>query len=259
LATVEYDPGPPPAFADKFDALPSYAPFKDHFWFDWGPVFYRGRLDGTAKVLCMASDPGATERIAGRTLVGDAGQRTQGFFAKLGLTRSYLCLNAYSVALIPSHANQGAAVLTDPAHLAWRNSLFDLAKGPHLQAIIGFGVQAQKAVSLWPGRGSVPFIRIPHPSSHDESVLVTKWAQAVTQLRAIVTPDPDGNITLPNYGAKFTEADYRPIPRCDLPFGAPAFLGDDSVGRAAVPRRLTSVSRPSPDDRHTLIWVAPKS
>ena len=259
MATVEYDPGPPPAFAEKFNALPSYAPFKDHFWFDWGPVFYRGRLDGSAKILCIASDPGATERIAGRTLVGDAGQRTQGFLAKLGLTRSYLCLNAYAVALFPSHAAQGEAVLTDPLHLAWRNSLFDLAKSPNLQAIVAFGAQSQTVIDLWPGKGTTPLFKVPHPSSHDETVLVTKWAQAITQLRAIVTPDPDGDTSLPNYGSKFLESDYRPIPRRDLPFGAPPFLGDDAWGRASTPKHASSVSRPSPDDRHTLIWIAPKS
>ena len=193
MADPDYDPGPPAAFAAAFAAVPSYAAFKDHFWFDWGPVFYRGRLDGSARVMCIASDPVATERIAGRTLIGDAGQRTQGFLAKIGLTRSYLCLNAYSVALFPSHAEQGEAVLTDPAHLAWRNSLFDLARTPKLQAVIAFGAQAQKAIALWPGKSSLPVIKIPHPSSHDETVLVTKWRQAITQLRGIVTPDPDGD------------------------------------------------------------------
>ena len=183
----------------------------------------------------------------------------QGFLAKIALTRSYLCLNAYSVALFPSHAEQGEAVLPDPAHLAWRNSLFDLARTPKLQAVIAFGAQAQKAIALWPGKSLLPVIKIPHPSSHDETVLVTKWRQAITQLRGIVTPDPDGDTSLPNYGNQFLESDYRPIPRRDLPFGAPPFLGDNSAGRAATPRRPSSVKRPIPDDRHTLIWVAPKS
>ena len=111
---IEFDPGPPPAFAQLFAACPDYKPFRQHFWYDWGPIFYRGRLDGTAKVLCVASDPGATERIAGRTLVGDAGQRTKGFLAKLGITRSYLCLNAFACGLFPSHASQADAVLHDP-------------------------------------------------------------------------------------------------------------------------------------------------
>lgn len=254
---VEFDKGPPQRFAKLFAACPDYGPFKQHFWYDWGPVFYRGRLDGTARVLCVASDPGATERIAGRTLVGDAGQRVQGFLAKVGLTRSYLCLNAFSYALIPSQSDEGDNVLADPAQVAWRNRLFDRARRPALQAVVAFGVQAQRAVDQWPGKGNLPVIKVPHPSSRDEAVLLTKWRNAIATLRGIVTPDPEGQTGLPNYGSAFLESDYAPIPRRDLPFGVPAFLGDDSQGRAAQPPQRTSVRRPQPDDRHTLIWVAP--
>src|SRR3712207_402801 len=98
---AEFDPGPPPAIGEHLDALPSYAAQRDLFWYDWGPVFHRGRLDRTARLLCVASDPGPTERIACRTLVGDAGQRVQGFLTKLGLTRSYLLVNAFAYALRP--------------------------------------------------------------------------------------------------------------------------------------------------------------
>lgn len=34
----EFDPGPLQLFHDLFDASPDYTPFRDHFWFDWGPV-----------------------------------------------------------------------------------------------------------------------------------------------------------------------------------------------------------------------------
>jgi len=252
---IEFDKGPTQPFASLFAACPDYGDLSKHFWYDWGPIFYRGRLDGSARVLCVASDPGPTERIAGRTLVGDAGQRVQGFLSKLGLTRSYLCLNAFSYALFPSHAAQGDAVLAQPQQLAWRNRLFDRVHKPKLQAIVAFGAQAQHAIDLWPGKGTTPVIEIPHPSSHDAAVLVTRWRAAIAQLRTIVTPDDDGDATGPNYGATFREADYAAIPRRDLPFGAPAFLGDDAAGR---PQHRSSVSRPSPDDRHTLVWKAPK-
>ena len=255
--SVEFDPGPPPAFAEHFDAMPDYAPFKEHFWYDWGPVFYRGRLDGAARVLCIASDPGPTERIAGRTLVGDAGQRVQGFLAKLGLTRSYLCLNAYAVALIPGESDEGDDVLDAPDHKAWRNALYDMAKTPTVQAIIAFGGQAQRAVAKWPGKGTTPVLAIPHPSSRDPTVLADRWRAGVVQLRMVVTPDPDGDVTLPNYGPELVEADYRPIPKRDLPFGLPAFVGDDAWLRGLQPPQFSSVSRPRPDDRHTLIWKAP--
>jgi len=256
---AEFDKGPPQRFANVFAQCPDYGALKAHFWYDWGPVFYRGRLDGSARVLCVASDPGATERIAGRTLVGDAGQRVQGFLAKLGLSRSYLCLNAFSYALIPSQSSDGDDVLTDPAQVTWRNRLFRMARGKNLQAIVAFGVQAQKAVDLWPGKGDTPVFKVPHPSSRDETVLLAKWKSAVVSLRGIVTPDDDGPNGLPNYGSVFREGDYASVPRRDLPFGAPAFLGDDSRGRASSPPQRTSVSRPQPDDRHTLIWTAPVS
>src|SRR5215216_7168284 len=128
----EFDRGPSAALGTFFDSVPDPSE-PDDFWFDWGPVFYRGRLDGTARVLCVASDPGPTERIAARTLVGDAGQRVQGFLAKIGLSRSYLCLNAFAYALHPSSFWEGPELLRNADQLSWRNELFDAAKGPELR------------------------------------------------------------------------------------------------------------------------------
>jgi uracil-DNA glycosylase len=255
----EFDPGPPQPFHDLFDACPDYRSFRDHFWFDWGPVFYRGRLDGSARVLCVASDPGPTERIAGRTLVGDAGQRVQGFLVRLGLTRSYLCLNAFSYALIPSHGSAGATIVRNAELTTWRNQVFDAAKTPDLQAVVAFGRLAQKAVALWPGRAGLAVANVPHPSSRVEAALLDAWRQSVSDLRAVVTPDPDGDPAAANYGEKFEEADYAPIPARDLPFGVPTWLGDDAWGRTAAPPHRNCVSRPSPDDRHTLHWIAPST
>lgn len=257
LDIEDFDPGPPQRFARQFAAVPSYSELKDAFWLDWGPIFYRGRLDGTAKVLCIASDPGATERIALRTLVGDAGQRVQGFLNKLGLVRSYLCLNAYAYALIPGESEEGADLLLRPDHLAWRNALFDMARTPALQAIIAFGAQARNAVANWPGRQGVPVYYLPHPSSRDPNILADKWRAAVNELRTLVTPDEGGDHDIANYGGELVEADYAPIPKRDLPFGLPDFMGDDGWLRTASPPQFASVTRPRLDDRHTLIWKAP--
>ena len=202
-------------------------------------MFYRGRLDGSARLLCIASDPGPTERIAHRTLVGDAGQRVQGFLAKLGLTRSYLCVNAFPYALHPSWGQSADELLAEPEQL------------------IAFGANAQKAYDLWTHKPNVPVERVPHPSSRDDAALLQAWHDAVPRLRQHVSPDPDGDASGPNYGSSFTEHDYAAIPRRDLPFGVPDFLGDDAAGRNGHPRHNNSVSRPSPDDGHTLIWNAP--
>ncbi len=256
---IEFDPGPPPEFCELFTCVPSYAPYRDHFWYDWGPVFYRGRLDGSARVLCVASDPGPTERIAMRTLVGDAGQRVQGFLAKIDLLCSYVCLNAFVYALYPNHSLHGTQVLKNYEHFQWRNELFTKAKSSHLQAVIAFGRHAQAAVQLSPGSADLPVFKLPHPSSRHPQQLLAAWRAAVTQLPAIVTPNLDANLTLLNYGTGFAEADYARIPHRDLPFGVPAWLGDDAWGRRAHPSHQNSMRRPHPDDGHTLIWIAPRS
>ncbi len=170
----EFDRGPSAQLASLLDRVPD-PPVKSDFWFDWGPIFYRGRLDGSARVLCLASDPGPTERVAGRSLVGNAGQRVQGLLAKLGLTRSYVCLNAWAHAVHPGRASAERDRLAEPAQLEWRNELYDAVTGQRLQAIIAFGGMAQEAASLWSGRPSVAHREVPHPSSRDETKLLDAW------------------------------------------------------------------------------------
>jgi hypothetical protein len=255
---TEFDHGPPAQLAALFDRVPD-PPIEGDFWFDWGPIFYRGRLDGSARVLCVASDPGPTERVAGRSLVGNAGQRVQGLLAKLGITRSYVCLNAWAYAVHPSRALAERDRLGDQDQLEWRNELYDSVAGSDLEAVIAFGFMAQAAVALWSGRPDVELKGIPHPSNPDEEELLDEWRGAVAELRQVVTPDGDGNNAGPNYGKSFTEADYSPIPRRDLPFGAPPFLGDDRWVRERPGGAQNSVARPTPDDGHTLIWRAPQA
>ena len=58
----------------------------DSFRVEWGPLFHRGRLDGTARLLVIGQDPAQSEAVVRRILVGEAGHRTQGLMAKLGST-----------------------------------------------------------------------------------------------------------------------------------------------------------------------------
>ena len=208
--SIEFDKGPPIAIARHIAALPPIAAeHRDLFWYDWGPVFYRGRLNGTAKVLGIASDPGPTERLVGRTLVGDAGQRVQGFLTKLGLTTNYALVNAFPLRGAPQRDQQGppAAVRPRPTRVAQ-----PVLRPDHrlhaCEAIIAFGGNAQAALRLWDTAPDVPTFQIPHPSAHNATDLAAKWAAAIPDARAAVTPDPGGDQTGPNYGAMITEDDY---------------------------------------------------
>lgn len=270
---AQSDPGPAGSMKAFLDSVPDYrAAVGDNttFWYAFGPVLYRGRLDGSARVLGIASDPGPTECLpfVRRTLVGDSGQKTQGFLAKLGLSRSYVLVNAFAVALHPSKAAKGQQILASNAPLkTWRNGFYDrLLAGGNLEAVVAFGDNAQQAYDAWvaanPAAGKVPVVKVAHPaavdrtgSGHDPSL--QGWAKAVTKLRAIVTPDPGGDPTGPNFGAYFTELDYQRVPRWDLPAAAPAYVGDDSWGRAANPRHNNCCDRPSPDDGVSLLLTPP--
>lgn len=270
---ITFDPGAPPAtvfdkgpsadLARHFAAVPGYqtatADHRDLFWWDWGPVFYRGRLNKTAKVIGIASDPGPTERLVGRTLVGDAGQRVQGLLTKIGLTHSYVLVNAFAYAVHPSRVPDALPLLADPIQLKWRNRFYDLVSGPQVQAVIAFGGNAQEALAQWTTAPDVPTFNIPHPSDHDTSDLVSKWKAALPQIRAAVTPDADGTNTGPNYGTDFTEADYAAIPAADLPYGLPVWIGNDSWGRTSQPRHNNCVDRSTTDPNHSMIWRAPAS
>jgi hypothetical protein len=269
---AQSDAGPTGALKTFMGTVPDYqAEVGDTvtFWYAFGPVLYRGRLDGSARLMGIASDPGPTECLPfmRRTLVGDSGQKTQGFLAKLGLTRSYVLVNAFAVALHPGKQTMGQQLLGSNAALkAWRHGFFDhLLAGGQLQAIVAFGDNAHDAYDLWAASNAVatiPVIKIPHPAAVDRSgsgndAALKKWTSAVTQLRGLITTDAGASGSGPNYGAYVTENDYARIPRWDLPAAAPRYAGDDSWGRAATPQHNNCCVRPSPDDRVSLLLSPP--
>jgi hypothetical protein len=266
---AQSDPGPNSSFQAIFAATPDFVAATGEtkvFWHNFGNLFYRGRLDGSARVMFIASDPGPAECLpfVRRSLIGDSGQKTQGFLAKLGLTRSYVLVNAFSVAMRPSEKTKGLAILKN--NLAIRQSRHDfynaILSSGQIEAIVAFGEVAQIALAEWEKANAavknLPRFKLAHPAAVDRSgsgndAALKGWAKGITDLRAIVTPDADGDTSLPNFGKYFTEADYVRIPRRDLPAVAPIYVGDDSWGRFATPRHNNCAKRPSPDDRKSLI------
>src|SRR5512147_2105399 len=92
-----FDPG---YFQEPFSTLANDYPGEDvyppsQFRVEWGPIFHRGRLDGSARVLVIGQYPAQHETIVRRILVGEAGRRLQGFLTKLGITTSYVLINTY--------------------------------------------------------------------------------------------------------------------------------------------------------------------
>lgn len=211
----------------------------DSFRTEWGPIFHRGRLDGSARVLVIGQDPATHETICRRILVGEAGQRAQGLLAKLGITRSYVLVNAF---LYSVYGQGGGSRHIDNVEIAkYRNRWLDrLAKDNELQAVITLGQLADQAYEMWqatPAGASctAACANVTHPTypeSASRSGSITKaeamqrlcdsWNAALSALHDHVTPDEPRSLVL--YGSTITKDELAPIPPEDLPAGLPAWM-----------------------------------
>lgn len=225
----EFCPGPPAAFATWFSMAPDLGPLAPgRFRTNFGPVFWRGRLDGSARLLIVGQDPSSDEQLARRCFVGRAGQRLQGLLAKVGLSRSYVIINTLHVGIVGSFDDELRAASSHPAVLAWRNGLLDKLRAQNtFQAVLTAGSAARDAVDAWPGLGSLTDKRVHvwHPTARDESALLETWNAALPRLADKITPDLGESPDLTEYGTTFTPEDHKPIPRRDLPFGIPNWHG----------------------------------
>ena len=118
------------------------------FRVEWGPIFHRGRLDGSARLLVIGQDPAQSETIVRRILVGEAGHRSQGLMAKLGITRSYLLMNTYLYSVYGQTAGEQNATNKDIAKYRhrWLDAIF---ASNQIDAVIALGHLADTAWQTW--------------------------------------------------------------------------------------------------------------
>jgi hypothetical protein len=256
---MEWDMGPGESLATLFEQAPlaEYKEMPEKFRLEWGPIFYRGRTDGSARVLVIGQDPAADENLARRILVGTAGRRVQGLLGKLGLTRSYVMVNSVLYSIYGQFDQTMRAFMDRPVISTWHNALLDTVANPGLEAILAFGQAARHALEKWPGtpafeaRGRVFYLM--HPTARPESAVLEDWNSNLPEVGAVVTPDADGEANLTKYaGKKFAKTDLMRIPLHDFSFGVPQWSGS---GDNAV--RLTP-GKPLPaflKDKTAIAWV----
>lgn len=237
-----FDPGP---VAEPFLTLARDYPGTDvypaaDFRVEWGPIFHRGRLDGSARVLVIGQDPAASEDITRRILVGAAGHRVQGFLAKLGISQSYAMVNTY---LYSVYGQQSAARhRNDAAIIAYRNRwLAAITTSAQLDAVIALGQLADDAWSKFRSQGDassavLPYAHITHPTQPESSsggdpqklaqalkAMLANWNTALQQLYPQIA-HPDVIVPLVLYQEEFSSADLAEIPEADLPPGLPGWM-----------------------------------
>jgi uracil-DNA glycosylase len=212
-------------------------PVKD-FRVEWGPIFHRGRLDGTARVLVLGQDPATHEAIARRILVGEAGQRVQGLLAKVGITTSYVMVNTFLYSVYGQGGGQRHA--NDAAIAAHRHRWLDaLLVDTDVTAVIALGSLARTAYQTWAktrpdtaARLHLAAVKHPtYPESASASgattwkaataALLQDWNDDLPALAARVTAEAPTD--LDPYGQTWRPGDLVEIPAADLPAGVPAW------------------------------------
>ena len=238
----EFDAGPvDEPFAELASSYPGAEvyPAAD-FRVEWGPIFHRGRLDGSARILVLGQDPGQHESIARRILVGEAGQRVQGFLAKLGIERSYVMVNAFLYSVYGQQGGERHAA--NPRISRYRNRWLDsLLADSEVEAVISFGRLAREAFRRWKRteagkRTAVTFEPLPHPTLPEASSrgdpakkaeamsrMLTDWNAALARLDEALR-QRDAERPLAPYQTELLREDLAPIPGYDLPAGAPPWM-----------------------------------
>ena len=260
-----------PGYPAPFDALVADYPGEDvypnaDFRIEWGPIFHRGRLDGSARVLVLGQDPATHESISRRILVGEAGQRVHGLLAKFGITRSYVMVNTFLYSVYGQGGGNRHA--HDEAIAAYRNAWLDaLLIRSEVTAVVSLGQLADQAYQQWAATQPDAAARLHHAAirhpTYPESasragtktlaettaILLADWNEKLPVLRDRVMPDGMSQESL--YGTTWQEGDLVRIPSADLPPGSPDWWFD-----------LASwASRTGPDvqtKRATITVVVPK-
>lgn len=255
-----FDPGPVgEPFATLVGDYPGgdvYPP--DSFRVEWGPIFHRGRLDGSARLLVIGQDPAQSETVVRRILVGEAGHRTQGLMAKLGFDRSYVLINTFLYSVYgqgggEQHKNDAAIV---DYRDRWLTAIF---AGNQIEAVLALGQLAdaawQQFKAIPAGKAASPgYQHVTHPTEPESSAggdpaklkvaiaaMLQNWNQALEQLHPHIA-HPDTHGPLVPYGADFKPDERVEIPEFDVPAGVPEWMRSPAAwaqreGKTAADKR----------------------
>ncbi len=257
----EFDKGPPAPWAQLFAETPNYRGLgvgwsgDEMFRWQFGPMFYRGRLtSGDAKVLVIGQEGAQDESLAHRSFTGGTGGRMQRVLTQLGITRSYLFLNTFVYPIFGQYDDALRPLAQDHRSpiVKHRHALFDrAAQKLDLRLVIAVGTAAKESVATWirahggtaspdklhladahvirPGLRAVGVL---HPGGASKggsvSAIIANFKAALAQIETWTDSDA-GWFPADDDGDRQLAASYKystaPIPFRDFPFGSPWRLG----------------------------------
>ena len=258
----EHDPGPPPGsgWTELFAATPNYRGLgqrvlgREAFRWHFGPMFFRGRLDGTARVMVVGQEGAQDESLAHRSFVGGTGGRMQAFLRHLGIDRSYLFLNTFVYPIFGQYTQSLRPLAQDPRSpiVIHRHSIFDHAvSSSDIRLVIAVGAAAKESAATWlashGGKGDpenlpkaktgdlspdLKIVGVLHPGGAGKGGSLTaikaSFQAAADQVRSWLAADPSWLAADPGMSRDLSKPyQYAAVgpPFRDLPFGTCPRLG----------------------------------
>ena len=257
----EHDPGPTSAsgWAQLFAETPNYRGLgravvgREAFRWHHGPMFFRGRLDGSVKVVVVGQEGAQDESLSHRSFTGGTGARLQHLLRHLGIDRSYLFLNSFVYPIFGQYTDDLRPLAQDRRSpiVIHRHRILDKAiVDGDVRLVIAVGRAAKESIATWIGAhggsadpdrleqaslGSLPgrvrVVGVVHPGAAaggSTSAIRADFQRACDRVRGWVNADAswlpaDPGVTR-DLGVAFQ---YRSaaIPYRDFPFGTCPRLG----------------------------------
>jgi uracil-DNA glycosylase len=276
----EHDPGPTNAsgWAALFADTPNYRGLgravlgREAFRWQHGPMFFRGRLDGSAKVVLVGQEGAQDESLSHRSFTGGTGARMQHFLHHLGLDRSYLFLNSFVYPIFGQYSDALRPLAQDRRSpiAQHRNRILDKAVvDGDVRLVVAVGRAAKESIATWvrahggsadPDRlheaslGSLPnrvrVVGVLHPGSASGGSTRTiriNFQRACDLVRGWLDADPGWLPADPGMPRNL-DAPYQyqsaAIPFRDFPFGTCPRLGRGGTPATAPTTSAASACSP---------------
>jgi uracil-DNA glycosylase len=226
---------------------------REAFRWHHGPMFFRGRLDGSAKVVLVGQEGAQDESLSHRSFTGGTGARMQHFLRHIGLDRSYLFLNSFVYPIFGQYSDMLRRIAQDLRSpiTQHRNRILDKAVvDGDVRLVVAVGRAAKESIATWvrahggsadPNQlhdatlGSLPsrvrLVGVVHPGSASggsTGAIRADFQRACNVIRDRVDADPGWLPTDPGVPRNLDAAyQYRSaaIPHRDFPFGTCPRLG----------------------------------
>jgi uracil-DNA glycosylase len=257
----EHDPGPTAGsgWAALFAEAPNYRGLgqavlgREAFRWHHGPMFFRGRLDGSARVVLVGQEGAQDESLSHRSFTGGTGARMQHLLRHLGLDRSYLFLNSFVYPIFGQYTERLRPLAQDPDSpiVTHRHRILDKAVlDGDTRLVVAVGNAAKESVATWihahggsadpdhlegAALGSLPgrlrVVGVVHPGSAtggSTSAIKADFQRACDRVKGWLAADPGWLPADPGVPRNLETAyQYKsaPIPYRDFPFGTCPRLG----------------------------------